>query len=348
MSCFGRPQRQCMGQMSNSCEWCNNRCVPRGQCPNRFKKTNNSIRNQRTRPTANSRANAGGANRKPRPSRNSRNWCQSSYQCSPGEFCEAPTWNDDVSNDGYCMPCWVYNCGSEINGQCPEHTCGNDPDFWDQVWMCPECDDVNPSNSCNNPQWGQQCGDGHYNPYGMACDGFQGCYCDHADMGWDNLACEECVESEPPYCVGNTLYFPECRLEFSGNQSYRMCDYTQTYCGQGPNENGQCIEGPEIHNPQMCEFVYGGNFSNWACCMVNSGIQGDVNRDWVINIMDVMAVIHHILGMGPPLDWIQQQLADINNDGNVDIVDAVGIVQMALNNGMVTQSQADNIIRQIR
>ena len=57
--------------------------------------------------------------------------------------------------------------------------------------------------------------------------------------------------------------------------------------------------------------------------------RGDVNGDRAINILDVLAVVNHILGI-LPLTGDALDRADCNGDGVVNILDVVGIVNVIL------------------
>ena len=61
--------------------------------------------------------------------------------------------------------------------------------------------------------------------------------------------------------------------------------------------------------------------------------RGDVNGDLAINIVDVLAVINHILGTVPITDPSAFSRADCNDDGIVNILDALGIVNVILGIG---------------
>jgi len=61
--------------------------------------------------------------------------------------------------------------------------------------------------------------------------------------------------------------------------------------------------------------------------------RGDVNGDWAINIIDVLAVINHILGTVSIIDPAALVRADCNGDGEINILDALGIVNVILGIG---------------
>ena len=58
----------------------------------------------------------------------------------------------------------------------------------------------------------------------------------------------------------------------------------------------------------------------------SSMIEGDVNADSNVDVLDVVAIINMILGLNPPSD-----IADINGDGDVNVIDAVTLVNIILN-----------------
>ncbi|UCE18650.1 MAG: T9SS type A sorting domain-containing protein [Gemmatimonadota bacterium] len=61
--------------------------------------------------------------------------------------------------------------------------------------------------------------------------------------------------------------------------------------------------------------------------------RGDVNGDWTINIIDVLAVVNHILDTVPLTDPSALSRADCNGDREVNILDALGIVNVILGIG---------------
>ena len=56
---------------------------------------------------------------------------------------------------------------------------------------------------------------------------------------------------------------------------------------------------------------------------------GDINRDNIINVLDVVKLVQYILAL-EELDEEQQRLADINEDGVINILDVVNLVQRIL------------------
>lgn len=60
---------------------------------------------------------------------------------------------------------------------------------------------------------------------------------------------------------------------------------------------------------------------------INSA-SGDVNKDGVVDISDVVLTVNYILGSTPAV--FNQDAADINKDNNIDISDVVSLVNMIL------------------
>ncbi len=54
---------------------------------------------------------------------------------------------------------------------------------------------------------------------------------------------------------------------------------------------------------------------------------GDVNNDGILNVVDVMIIVDYILS---PYDDFDETIADANGDGLVDIVDVMRFINMIL------------------
>ncbi|UCE20373.1 MAG: metallophosphoesterase [Gemmatimonadota bacterium] len=65
---------------------------------------------------------------------------------------------------------------------------------------------------------------------------------------------------------------------------------------------------------------------------ISSGLKGDVNDDGSINILDVVAVVRHILSI-EPLEENTRWRADCNSDNLVNILDVIGLVNVILGIG---------------
>ncbi len=64
----------------------------------------------------------------------------------------------------------------------------------------------------------------------------------------------------------------------------------------------------------------------WVAAIVSTPKRGDLNRDNQVNIQDVQAMVNHILGLE---DF--GEAADVNKNGEVDILDLQNIVIIILN-----------------
>ena len=62
----------------------------------------------------------------------------------------------------------------------------------------------------------------------------------------------------------------------------------------------------------------------------DSGIVGDINQDGLVNILDVVNILNYILGVYIPTDN-QFNLSDVNQDGFLNILDVVLLVNIILN-----------------
>ena len=76
----------------------------------------------------------------------------------------------------------------------------------------------------------------------------------------------------------------------------------------------------EYDNPEASATI---SFTNAAC------INGDVNGDDLINVLDVVMVIDVILGNTLP-DDIFMFCADMNGDGEINVLDVVQIIDIIL------------------
>ena len=57
-------------------------------------------------------------------------------------------------------------------------------------------------------------------------------------------------------------------------------------------------------------------------------LNGDINGDGNINVLDVVMLVDHILNP----DTSELESGDINSDGNIDILDVVALVSIVLGN----------------
>ncbi len=79
-----------------------------------------------------------------------------------------------------------------------------------------------------------------------------------------------------------------------------------------------------------------GNSNNWGTIIVEEGEpeeeypNGDVNADGEVNILDIVGIANYILGLSTP---INESATDFNGDESVNILDIVGVVNCILGIG---------------
>ncbi|MCR4916172.1 MAG: dockerin type I repeat-containing protein [Prevotella sp.] len=66
----------------------------------------------------------------------------------------------------------------------------------------------------------------------------------------------------------------------------------------------------------------------YVITLQNPVLLGDVNDDGTVDIADAVAVANHIIGL-TPVKFVKSA-ADVNNDGSITVADAAGIVKMIL------------------
>ncbi|PWG05974.1 choice-of-anchor H family protein [Polaribacter aquimarinus] len=69
---------------------------------------------------------------------------------------------------------------------------------------------------------------------------------------------------------------------------------------------------------------------------VKSGIQGDVNSDLVVNILDILGVVDHIFGNTP--SNFNSALADLNTDNTINVLDILEIQDIILGSNTSSKS----------
>ena len=78
------------------------------------------------------------------------------------------------------------------------------------------------------------------------------------------------------------------------------------------------------------ELTYAGAGGVWAEQVYEADlIDGDINSDFVTNVVDVVNLVGYILGSLSLTDD-QMLLADINRDGSIDVIDVVALVNLII------------------
>ena len=276
----------------------------------------------------------------------------SEIQCNNETFCEwlvTYQWYDcdNFSNSSQCNSyseygCywdshWYYSGWSDCDGPSFQLETGG---FCQEIEM-PDC----------NEEYEFQCTNGSCIPIHRICNNINDC-----EDGSDEIDCEDCSDL---LTESNCNYFEECEwiasevdcegLNTESSCGSNDCDWNEdietincstlpTY-GWGP---GNC----DYYYPDCYEYLdYGGSYGSWSTACGGGIVQidnsycdgnasyceeviyelGDINQDNIINIQDVVIVIHLIL------DGEINLLADLNLDGSVDVLDVIQLVNMILN-----------------
>ena len=62
----------------------------------------------------------------------------------------------------------------------------------------------------------------------------------------------------------------------------------------------------------------------------SNGILGDINQDYIVNVLDIIKLISFILGTSDPSEN-ELIYSDLNQDGIINILDVVSLVNLILN-----------------
>ena len=171
-----------------------------------------------------------------------------------------------------------------------------------------------------------------YSEYGCSWEfywggwGSYGSYCAGGNFQIDNSYCQEnpnpptCSEMSQIQCNNNSdcQWTEDIEIGHCSNFSSWQCGYVNDEC--------------------WGDLCYGGSYGSWSfCCQGGSYeidnsycedsdyIQGDLNGDLILNILDVLLIIDIILNQE------SSDLADINGDGIVNILDIIELVELIIN-----------------
>ena len=215
-----------------------------------------------------------------------------------------------------------------------------------------ECDDLNALQCSSNTdcEWIEDISLESCSSFGNSgsCNSVSGCNWDSYCAQWHHLYDNMCVDwdywcdgeyqIDDSYCQENPN--PPTCSEMSQTQcnSNSECEWIEnTYTGNCSNLNG--FTACEAAGCDWeCGFSHGSCY--WCCwyecgggsyeidnsyCQENPDfIQGDLNGDLILNILDVIIIVDIILNQE------SNDLADINGDGEVNILDIVALVEIIL------------------
>jgi len=145
-----------------------------------------------------------------------------------------------------------------------------------------------------------------------------------------------------------------------GSNGYSVCNYDPT----GVPDNDLCKEPDVYSSDDECETleedicamntIQLSPFENWYCCNQSLNIEwecygeggGDINQDGVVDVLDIVALVDHILG-GTSLTGVQLELADLNENGIVNVVDIVALVNRILGSRTTSPEDRKELQRQL-
>ena len=209
-----------------------------------------------------------------------------------------------------------------------------------------ECDQFNQlqCNSNTDCEWIEDIDYGSCGSLGAGeCNSTPGC---NWECGFSHGSCYWCCwyecnggsyEIDNSYCQENPN--PPACSEMSQTQCNNNsdCQWTEDIewgnCGDY-NSGWSC---DNAHEDCFWDLCYGGSYGSWShCCRGGSFqtdssycedsdyIQGDLNGDTILNILDIIIIVDIILNQE------SNDLADINADGEVNILDIVALVEIIL------------------
>ena len=279
-----------------------------------------------------------------------------------------------VGNDCVCM--WLpedeyWDCQAQIGigafgislqsvGSCTgngyECTFGADPSCPDEGWVNdsypngPICGDDCRAAGC--PTWQgvpySDVGAGSFTPDGM-CDP----QCNNFQCGYDQGDCcpSTCVPGlyntcgTPNPSFGITYqHWLEGRWCADPNATdfdiYNCMSYPAN-CENGGDGNGDDNGGDDgWEEPEctVCTQCCSSTQCNNGDCLCSNNIcwrylRGDVNNDGIVNVVDLVSLVQFALEQSDPLNYIQEWNSDMNNDGIINVVDVVTLVNVILSRG---------------
>ena len=210
-----------------------------------------------------------------------------------------------------------------------------------------ECDDLNALQCSSNTdcEWIEDITTGSCSSLSNSqqCNSAPGCNWDCIQWGWwynwcytygceggtyeiDNSYCQE--NPNPPAC--SELNENHCNHPEYGEG----CDWVENI------ELGNCSDitnSSECYETNQCSWYNAGNYGYWydncyggtyeidnSYCEESNYMQGDLNGDSIINVLDVIAIVDIILNQE------SSDLADMNGDGIINILDVIDLIEIIL------------------
>ena len=206
--------------------------------------------------------------------------------------------------------------------------CSSNPDCeWIEDISLESCDSFGNSGSCNSVSgcnWDSYCAQWHHLYDNMCVDWDY--WCD-GEYQIDDSYCQE--NPNPPDC--SEMGQSQCNnsdCEWIEDVTTGSCSSLSNsqQCDSTPGCNWDCIQMGWWYNWCYTYGCEGGNYEiDNSYCEESDYIQGDLNGDLTLNILDVLLIIDIILNQE------SSDLADINGDGIVNILDVIELVELIIN-----------------
>ena len=294
--------------------------------------------------------------------------------CDGSNECISAAWIGDGYCDGTAQQygadlcCYDSDGGDCTEAECAPPSCGDGVCNGDETEeTCPE--DCSPSEECADcefdwTQYGAECCDLAWTTFQISCADLE------ANYGWDCAGCN-CPGDLPPscgdgQCNGDETFesCPEdCTETGCSADEVADCDasgecWTAAWIGDGfcdgteqqygadlccyDNDGGDCTEAECAGSGPVDECGDGactGSETAENCpedCdpCIDYDLDGDVNNDETVNVLDIVSVVNHVLG--DELVDCEFGAADMNSDSIINVLDIVSIVNVILGTGRTT------------
>jgi hypothetical protein len=112
--------------------------------------------------------------------------------------------------------------------------------------------------------------------------------------------------------------------------AFEYCPYEIDLCNVCNGDNTSCLDEcgvPNGDNTSCLDQCGVWNGDGWSCAPM-----GDVNQNYIFNVIDLIIIVDYILDPeSNPFTEQQIDIADINVDGSVDLLDVVALIQSMFN-----------------
>ena len=145
----------------------------------------------------------------------------------------------------------------------------------------------------------------------------------------------------------NFLVAHECLILNDGD--YGNCDSILGYTWNG-NGCSETVSGCSYYNQTTGQDDSASFYPSYEQCISNcfqhTGVVGDLNEDFEIDILDIVIIINVIIGNIDPNNH-EIWASDINGDFSTDVLDVVTIVNIVINGGLEERSTFEIISDEI-